>query len=498
MKGRPIGIGTTIEQRFASKSMAAGVMNTDSDLDYDELVYDLQLEEVIAASLKLLPSTSHSPPPSTSSRPSPFLDDGYEYHDADMLSKNDALQDEVQLDHRLHDLVAGDVINVSDDEWEEYDWLSYRTSVSALDGNPLFDSEGFRLYFKGLVSEENVGDVTVIVVAVFDPRHNLLVEVKKPLETVREREAIDPVVAELMALIEGLEAALVLPLERVSFFCDDRTLYRYITGRLRPRLSEVARLVDQVSLLRGYFTYCEPFLVERNDMKFAFMLAKEAMISLPTVETAHSKQLLENCSICYEDRELDQMFPVDGCLHRYCFSCMKKHVEVKFLGGSEAKCPHEGCESTVSFESCDKLLPPNVIEIIQQRFKESSIPFSEKVYCPQPRCSALMSKTEVLEYTKDILENAEQSGARKCMKCHQLFCIKCKTSWHGSMTCEAYWKSNHNIQTADAKLKTLATEKLWRPCARCSHLVELAEGCYHIICRSASFILLPLLCLMWA
>lgn len=229
MKGRPIGIGTTILQRFASESMAAGVMNTDSDLDYDELAYDLQLEEVIAASLKLLPSTSHSPPPSTSSRPSPFLDDGYEYHDADMLSNNDALQDEVQLDHRLHDLVAGDVINVSDDEWEEYDWLSYRTSVSALDGNPLFDSEGFRLYFKGLVSEENVGDVTVIVVAVFDPRHNLLVEVKKPLETVREREAIDPVVAELMALIEGLEAALVLPLERVSFFCDDRTLYRYVS-----------------------------------------------------------------------------------------------------------------------------------------------------------------------------------------------------------------------------------------------------------------------------
>ncbi|CAK9314432.1 unnamed protein product [Citrullus colocynthis] len=432
--------------------MAAGVINTDSDLDYDELTYDLQLEEVITASLKLLPSTSHSPPPSTSSRPSPFLDDGYEYHDADMLSNNDALQDEVQLDHRLHDLVDGDVINVSDDEWEEYDWLSYHTSVSALDDNPLFDSEGFRLYFKGLVSEENVGDVTVIVVAVFDPRHYLLVEVRKPLETVREREAIDPVVAELMALIEGLEAALVLPLERVSFFCDDRTLYRYITGRLRPRC-KISRPT------------------------------KEAMISLPTVETAHSKQLLENCSICYEDKKLDQIFPVDGCLHRYCFSCMKKHVEVKFLVGSAAKCPHEGCQSTVSFESCDKLLPPNVIEIIQQRFKESSIPFSEKVYCPQPRCSALMSKTEVLEYTKDILENAEQSGARKFMKCHQLFCIKCKTSWHGSMTCEAYWKSSHNIQTADAKLKTLAAEKLWRPCARCSHLVELAEGCYHIICR---------------
>ncbi|XP_038902119.1 probable E3 ubiquitin-protein ligase ARI9 isoform X1 [Benincasa hispida] len=465
--------------------MAVGEMNIDSDLDDDELAYDLQLEEVIAASLNHLSSTSQFPSPSTSSRPSPFLDDDYKNLDAIMLLDNDALEDEDELDHRLHDLVAGDVINVSDDEWDEYDWLSFRTSVSTLDmlGNHFFDPEGFRLYFKGLVSEESVGDVTVIVVAVFDRRNNLLMEVRKPLETVREREAINPVVAELMTLIEGLEAALVFPLERVSIFCDDRTLYRYVTDRLRPRMSKVARLVERVSFLRGHFTYCEPILVERNDVKFAFMLANEAIGFRAAAETEHSRQLLENCKICYEDRELDQMFTVDGCLHRYCFSCMKKHVEVKFLGGSEAKCPHEGCESTVSIESCDKLLPPNVIEIIQQRLKESSIPFSEKVYCPQPRCSALMSKTEVLEYTKDTHENAERSGVRNCMKCHQLFCVKCKISWHNSMTCEAYWKLSHNTQTADAKLKTLARENLWQPCARCSHLVELAEGCYHIICR---------------
>ncbi|KAA0035309.1 E3 ubiquitin-protein ligase dbl4-like [Cucumis melo var. makuwa] len=460
--------------------MASGATNIDSDLDDDELAYDLQMEEVIAASLNFLPSTSHSPPPSTSSRPSPFPDDDSENHDAIMLLDDDASVGDDGLEHRLNDLVAEDFINVSDDEWGGYDWMSYRTSMSALKlCNPLFDPDSSRLYFKGLVNEESVRDETVTVVAVFDPRENLMMEVKRPLETVRERGAISPVVAELMALIEGLEAALVFPLKRVSFFCDDRALYRYITGRLRPKLREVERLVDQVGLLRGYFSYCEPFLVEPNDVKYAFSLAN----GFPAIETGDSRKFVENCKICYEDRELDQMFTIDGCLHRYCFSCMRKHVEVKFLGGSVAKCPHEGCESIVRVESCDKLLPPNVIEIIQQRLKESSIPFSDKVYCPQPRCSALMSKTEVLEYTKEIYKNAKQSGTRKCVKCHQLFCIKCKASWHVNMTCEAYKKSSHNTQTADAKLKILAREKLWRTCARCSHLVELSEGCYHIICR---------------
>lgn len=210
--------------------MASGATNIDSDLDDDELAYDLQMEEVIAASLNFLPSTSHSPPPSTSSRPSPFPDDDSENHDAIMLLDDDASVGDDGLEHRLNDLVAEDFINVSDDEWGGYDWMSYRTSMSALKlCNPLFDPDSSRLYFKGLVNEESVRDETVTVVAVFDPRENLMMEVKRPLETVRERGAISPVVAELMALIEGLEAALVFPLKRVSFFCDDRALYRYVS-----------------------------------------------------------------------------------------------------------------------------------------------------------------------------------------------------------------------------------------------------------------------------
>ncbi|GKG45772.1 hypothetical protein Tco_0498218, partial [Tanacetum coccineum] len=36
------------------------------------------------------------------------------------------------------------------------------------------------------------------------------------------------------------------------------------------------------------------------------------------------------------------------------------------------------------------------------RVKEAAIPPTEKVYCPFPNCSELMSKTEVLEYTYEL------------------------------------------------------------------------------------------------
>ena len=48
---------------------------------------------------------------------------------------------------------------------------------------------------------------------------------------------------------------------------------------------------------------------------------------------------------------------------------------------------------------------------------------------------------------------------------------------------------NPNPPAEDVKLKSLATSNLWRQCVKCNHMIELAEGCYHMTCRyySSSF-----------
>ena len=94
---------------------------------------------------------------------------------------------------------------------------------------------------------------------------------------------------------------------------------------------------------------------------------------------------------------------------------MKQHVEVKLLHGMVPKCPHEGYKSELVIDSCRKLLTPKSIETMNQRIKEVSIPVPNKVYCLNPRCSTLMSKSDILEYSKDFLD-VEQSGARKQLK----------------------------------------------------------------------------------
>ncbi|KAJ8551840.1 hypothetical protein K7X08_028283 [Anisodus acutangulus] len=104
----------------------------------------------------------------------------------------------------------------------------------------------------------------------------------------------------------------------------------------------------------------------------------------------------------------------------------------------------EECNSDLKLDSCSNFLTPKLIDIMKQRINEASIPVTEKVYCPYPKCSALMSKSEVLEYSKVSFLGAERIGIRKCTKCNGLFCVNCKVPWHYNIACDEYRRRNPN------------------------------------------------------
>ncbi|KAM1457240.1 hypothetical protein ACFX13_035297 [Malus domestica] len=61
---------------------------------------------------------------------------------------------------------------------------------------------------------------------------NLIFEARKNLEAVVDGVVLSNEVAKLEAIIEGLNKALTLDLEAVTFFCDDYRIYQY--NYLRP------------------------------------------------------------------------------------------------------------------------------------------------------------------------------------------------------------------------------------------------------------------------
>ncbi|MFS7934343.1 putative Zinc finger, RING/FYVE/PHD-type, E3 ubiquitin ligase RBR family [Helianthus anomalus] len=102
---------------------------------------------------------------------------------------------------------------------------------------------------------------------------------------------------------------------------------------------------------------------------------------------------------------------VESCTHRYCYSCVKQHVEVKLHSGVLPKRPHEGCGNELRIESCEMFLTSKFTEMMRQRLKEDSILVTDKVYCPNPRCSTLMSTKEALRHPVLVYG----FGARACM-----------------------------------------------------------------------------------
>ncbi|XP_049368072.1 E3 ubiquitin-protein ligase RSL1 [Solanum verrucosum] len=470
----------------------------DVDLDFD-FAYQLQLQEAIDVSLSMQPSTSTAAPPTpTLLQPQPnssSANDGISKFADVQFSEILQLEREIDdrrlselefrimrddLQRRIHDhRVAQEILRMPEDEWQDNGdnfELPFGEGTSKSE-----DKELFRVYFKGLV-ENFPPNVFIggIGVAICDSRDELLFEMRKPFfGNAMNRQCI-----EFKALIEGLNAAIALDLRRVVFYCDYFPIFQFVTGRWSAKQRKVAALLNQVALLRLKFSFCQPSLVPRNEIKFAFKFAREAMTSQveKVAETAASRNMYETCAICFEETNFGQIFSVDDCRHRYCVSCMKQHVEVKLLHGIVPKCPHAECNSDLKLDSCSNILTPKLIDIMKQRIKEASIPVTEKVYCPYPKCSALMSKSEVLEYTKGSFLGAERLGISKCTKCNGLFCVNCKVPWHYNIACDEYRKRNPN-PPEDLKLKTLAETNLWRQCVKCNHMIELAAGCYHITCR---------------
>ncbi|KAK1283498.1 hypothetical protein QJS10_CPB21g01148 [Acorus calamus] len=476
-----------------------------SDLD---LAFHLQIQEAMTASLALHPSSSSAsevslPPPPPRPSSDIALSALLKFQSAELERAEQERRDRAQCEAemrrlsedlrlRAHDEKFARLIHqMPEVEWEdvgdEFEMpidpsSSYSTASSSHAAVANHHPEDFfRLYFKGLRSTETLSAVGV---AVCDPQDRLLLKIQKPLYGA----GVSVKVIELKALMEGLIAATTLGIKHIQVYCQNISVFNHITGKWAVKQLKVADLVNQALLLTKKFDRCHFSLLPRCHVKFVFGLAKDAINSqiARSMEPHANKNLMETCIICLEDTESSQMFVVGGCSHRFCFSCMKQHVEVKLLNGALPGCPHEGCKVKLNVENSRVFLTPKLTEIMSHRIKEASIPTTEKVYCPYPKCSALMSKSETirpeLEFSRALVMTGA-SGLRKCIKCSGLFCINCKLPWHDKMSCETYRRVNPFARVEDAKLKSLARQNRWRQCLKCNHMIELAEGCYHMTCK---------------
>ncbi|GJM88438.1 hypothetical protein PR202_ga04498 [Eleusine coracana subsp. coracana] len=223
-------------------------------------------------------------------------------------------------------------------------------------------------------------------------------------------------------------------------------------------------MIAQVSFLRRMF---ELFLI------YLFQLCNKAV-------ARGRPAMTHGCSNDGDLRHLPGRHEVEACAHRFCVSCMERHVRRKLLDGALPACPRLGCGTKLTVEGSRSLMPPELQQIMAERVREGQIPPGERVYCPYPKCSVLMSMAELNAANSKAAAERGRRGLyswgddattlrKQCVRCGGAFCVSCRAPWHARLNCTNYQLQCARLHLDDAKLQfeKLAQRRFWRQCTRC-------------------------------
>ncbi|KIP11509.1 hypothetical protein PHLGIDRAFT_477035 [Phlebiopsis gigantea 11061_1 CR5-6] len=164
----------------------------------------------------------------------------------------------------------------------------------------------------------------------------------------------------------------------------------------------------------------------------------------------------QDCVICQD--------PIRGpevrapCGHYYDVSCLGDLFRTATI--DESLYPPRCCQQSFVLRDVRRYLGDTVARAFEKKALEFGT--ANRVYCHRPACSAFLG--------------AATSTPRSylCLSCYIRTCGQCKQADHAPHPCDT---------AQDREVLNLAEQEGWKRCPGCSHLVELAYGCYHMTCR---------------
>ncbi|KAK5826109.1 hypothetical protein PVK06_021018 [Gossypium arboreum] len=103
------------------------------------------------------------------------------------------------------------------------------------------------------------------------------------------------------------------------------------------------------------------------------------------------------------------------------------------------------------------------------------------IKCSHKFCSHCM-RTYV--YAGASSSTQSDNSCVECPVCRRFICVECGVPWRSSTSCEEYQNLPlEERDAADITLHLLAQNKRCKPFQRCTRMIELTQGCYHMTCR---------------
>lgn len=166
------------------------------------------------------------------------------------------------------------------------------------------------------------------------------------------------------------------------------------------------------------------------------------------------------CVSCLDDFSTEEVIKVP--CHSYCKDCFIRLIQAACK--NEQQWPPKCCLNEIPFRTITKYIPEDLKKTFRSCQQEWDIPISERLYCYEPECSALLQPADI--------NHAKKIG--RCRQAHHT-CTMCRGQAHGNKDCP----QDHNMMLTN----TLAEQEGWKRCSQCNALVEHKEACQHMTCR---------------
>jgi hypothetical protein len=178
------------------------------------------------------------------------------------------------------------------------------------------------------------------------------------------------------------------------------------------------------------------------------------------------------------------------CLHTFCLTCIKDHVEnyiIYQLPQADVKrIPCLECTEWITQQELRTILNPDDYDKFEKNQFEWSLLGNSNIYkCITPNCANIIEKSGAL------IADPRLGGFNPrfhCDECHVTQCVSCLVPWHANKTCKEYkafiaeqeaLKSSDLLSNAqDFNMNS----SQFRQCPQCHIMIERAYGCAKVKC----------------
>ncbi|KDQ61531.1 hypothetical protein JAAARDRAFT_103431, partial [Jaapia argillacea MUCL 33604] len=159
------------------------------------------------------------------------------------------------------------------------------------------------------------------------------------------------------------------------------------------------------------------------------------------------------------------------CRHYFDKSCILDLFQAATR--DETLFPPRCCRRSIPFSQVRPHMSAELSTLLDEKKKEFGT--LRRVYCSNASCSRFLG-----EASPEAKPSSKQKASKVyvCWSCGTQTCSRCKTTTTTS-------PSPHTCQPSPQtqQLLSFSQKRGWARCPGCTTMVELAFGCYHMICR---------------